>query len=1027
MPIPDPSRPAVRAMRAARTAVALILVAGGLAAAETIQLSSLDLSLAKQGWNTPKADRSVEGKPMIINGRKFEHGFGTHAVSNLVLDLKGGCERFTAEVGIDDEQNGTGTVEFVLIADDKVVWRSGVMGSGEGPQALDVPLAGVGQLVLHVTDGGDGTGNDHADWAEAKLVVSGAKPVTVAVPEGKVFAVPQPPLSAKTYMPKIPSGYTATIFAKPPEVSYPVSVSASGDGVVFVAVDKNGSLDKAPHRGQIMRLADSIGTGVADKVSAFVADVDSPRGIYYDGDTLYCLHPPTLTAYRDSTGSGVADSAVDIVTGVGYGLDKHPADHTSNGIRMAIDGWIYMAIGDFGIPAGKGSDGGSLVMRGGGVVRVRPDGSELEVYAHHTRNILDVSQDPYLNGFIYDNTNDGDGWNSRFTYVVGMADIGYPSLYLRFGSQLLPTLADFGGGAAVGALYIHEPGLPGADGDAQFICDWGTSHIYRIPLKADGAGFQQVERLDWARVDRVTDIDVDGNSRIYVSSWKGAVFTNAGPNVGAVIALQPIGTERARFPDVRHQADGELVQDLAARSAVCRQQAQHEILRRGRKPAFEAGLDELMKPASPLYVRIAALFTRAQLYGAAAHPALLAAAKDPTIEEWALRALADRKSQLASVPTEPFVTALTSPNPRVRVQALIGLARLGRRENARAIIPLAAVRPEWKDAQLIIPHTAVRALVELGDAEPVLAAVSPGSAPELIDGALWALKWMHDARSVEGLVSRLEGASPELARKLYDTLAHLYYCEGEWNREAWWTTRPEHQGPYFQRASWAGTPLIEAALRAALSAGGESAEVVKERIAFYKLKIDGAVPAVALKAQPQADAELLAKARAAAAKFEGKVIGNIPYDDVLTVAQAARGDAKLGEMLFTRQGCVACHTVAKEVAPKGPFLGEIAKQYSRAELIESIVKPNAKIAQGFATRWFELKDGSLAVGFIISEGAETIRLCGGGGVVSEIQTDQIVKRGEQKNSMMPEGLVANLKPEELGSLLAYFEALAAAK
>jgi putative heme-binding domain-containing protein len=1021
MPNPPPSRAAARAV------LAVLLLAGSLPAAETVSLSSLDLSLAKQGWSTPKADRSVEGKPMIINGRRFEHGFGTHAVSNLVLDLKGGCSRFTAQVGVDDEQNGTGTVEFVLFADDQVVWRSGVMGSGEGPLALDVPLTGVKQLVLHVTDGGDGTGNDHADWADAKLVVSGEKPVSVAIPAGKVFSVPPPPLSAKTYMSKTPAGYTATIFAKPPEVSYPVCVSASGDGVVFVSVDKNGSLDKSPHRGQIVRLVDSTGAGVADQAGAFVADVDSPRGIYYDGDTLYCLHPPTLTAYRDTKGVGVADSAVDIVTGVGYGLDKRPADHTSNGIRIAIDGWIYMAIGDFGIPAGKGSDGASLVMRGGGVVRVRPDGSELEVYAHHTRNILDVSQDPYLNGFIYDNTNDGDGWNSRFTYFVGLADIGYPSLYLRFANQLLPTLADFGGGAAVGALYLHEPGLPGADGDAQFICDWGTSHIYRIPLKADGAGFQQVERLDWARVDRVTDMDVDGNSRIYVSSWKGAVFTNAGPNVGAVICLQPVGTERARFPDLRHQGDAALVQGLASRSAVCRQQAQHEILRRGPRPAFAGGLDELMKPANPLYVRIAALFTRAQLYGPAAHPALLAAAKDPTIEEWALRALADRKSQLAGVPSEPFLAGLGSADPRVRVQALIGLARLGKRENARAIVPLAAVKPEWKDAQLIIPHTAVRALVELGDAEPVLAAVSPGAAPELVDGALWALKWMHDARSVEGLVSRLEGAPPELKRKLYDTLAHLYYTEGEWNREAWWTTRPEHQGPYFQRATWAGTPMIEAALRAALKAGGEAAEVVKERIAFYQLKIDGAVAAVPLKAQPQADAELLAKARAAAAKFEGKVIGNIPYEDVLAVAQAAKGEAKQGEMLFTRQGCVACHTVSKEVAPKGPFLGEIARQYSRADLIESIVKPNAKIAQGFATRWFTLKDGSTAVGFIISEGAETITLCGGGGVVSEIQTDQIVSRGEQKNSMMPEGLVANLTPEELSSLLAYFEALAAGK
>ena len=140
-------------------------------------------------------------------------------------------------------------------------------------------------------------------------------------------------------------------------------------------------------------------------------------------------------------------------------------------------------------------------------------------------------------------------------------------------------------------------------------------------------------------------------------------------------------------------------------------------------------------------------------------------------------------------------------------------------------------------------------------------------------------------------------------------------------------------------------------------------------------------------------------------------------------ALAAKGDPKLGKELFTRQACVACHTVAKDAPPKGPYLGEIAKQYQRAELIESIVKPNEKIAQGFTTRWFDLKDGQHLTGFVTSEGAESIELRNIVGQVMTISTAQIVKRGEDKNSMMPVGLVGNLKPEELASILAYFESL----
>jgi putative heme-binding domain-containing protein len=1006
-----------------------LVAAVSAAGAETVSLSSLDLSLAQQGWNKPQADKSVEGRPLTVNGKHFDKGFGTHSVSDLYIDLKGGSERFTAMVGLDDEQNGSGSVEFAVFGDDKLLWRSGLMLSKQGPKAVDVPLAGIKQLVLHVTDGGDGTGNDHADWCDASLVVGGAKPVAIPVPAGKTHDLPAPPASVQTYMTRGPKGYTATLFAKPPEVSYPVCIATGGTGELFVSVDANGSLDKAPHRGKIVRLIDSDGDGVADRADAFVPDVDSPRGIYFDGATLYCLHPPTITAYTDTDGDGKADKAVDLVTGIGYGLDKHPADHTSNGIREAIDGWLYLAIGDFGVPDAVGKDGQHLTHRGGGVLRVRPDGTELEVFAYHTRNIMDVSQDPLLDGFIYDNTNDGDGWNSRMSYAVGGADMGYPSLYQRFERQLLPTLHDFGGGSAVGTLYLHEPKLPEGDGDAQFICDWGTSWVYRLPLKADGAGWSLDSREEWARVERVTDMDVDGSQHLYLSSWKGAVFTNAGPNVGAIIQLTPEGGAGARFPDLKKAADADLVKDLASRSAVMRQQSQHEILRRGPKPAFKSGITELAQGgANPLYARVAAIFTLAQLYGAESHPTLIALAKDASVQEWALRALADRRTQLKDVPSEPFLAGLASANPRVRVQALIGLGRLGRPENAKAIVPLTAVGADAVGAALIIPHCATRALRALKAADACLEAITPGSSPEQLAGALWALKWIHEPRTVEGLVAKLAGATPELRKQIYDALAHLYYDEGEWNREAWWTTRPEHSGPYFQRAAWAGTPAAEAALKAAIAAGGELGGYVAERVAFYKLKIEGlALADAGRKPQAQNDAELLAKARAAQAKVEGKVIGNLKYEDVVPIAATAKGDAKLGEQLFARQGCIACHTVSKDVPQKGPYLGEIAKQYSRLELIESILKPNAKIAQGFATRWFDLKDGQHLEGFVTSEGAETITLRNIIGIVTEIRTDDIAKRGEGKNSMMPEGLANNLKPEELASLLAYFEALSAGK
>ncbi len=166
-------------------ALACLLAMTALPAAEEVQLSTLDLSLAQQGWGSPGIDRSVEGRRMRIGGIPFTHGFGTHAPGEVQLALAGGSARFTANVGVDDEQGatgGSGSVEFTISGDGKELWRSGVMRGGQPSKAVDVDLTGVHTLILAVGNGGDGNGGDHADWAEAAFQVTGNRPATIRRP-----------------------------------------------------------------------------------------------------------------------------------------------------------------------------------------------------------------------------------------------------------------------------------------------------------------------------------------------------------------------------------------------------------------------------------------------------------------------------------------------------------------------------------------------------------------------------------------------------------------------------------------------------------------------------------------------------------------------------------------------------------------------------------------------------------------------------------------------------------------------------
>ncbi len=157
-----------------------------------VNLSSLDLGGVTQGWGGVGKDKSVDGHPLSIGGKKFRQGVGTHAESRWVIDLKGNASRLTAQVGVDDEVGDLGSVVFDVIGDRKTLWTSGRMTGSDAAKSLDVDLTGVKKLILRVTDGGDNINYDHADWAEGIITYEGASPETYKYDEPAVILTPKP-------------------------------------------------------------------------------------------------------------------------------------------------------------------------------------------------------------------------------------------------------------------------------------------------------------------------------------------------------------------------------------------------------------------------------------------------------------------------------------------------------------------------------------------------------------------------------------------------------------------------------------------------------------------------------------------------------------------------------------------------------------------------------------------------------------------------------------------------------------------
>ncbi|MEU9588872.1 NPCBM/NEW2 domain-containing protein [Streptomyces sp. NPDC048193] len=143
--------------------------------AGTSGLGDLPWLSATNGWgpverNTSNGESAAgDGNPITVGGVAYDAGLGVHAASSVAYYTGRDCEKVTAEVGVDDEKGAKGTVAFQIWADGTQVASTGVLTNAMPAQPVTADVTGAEVVRLVVTDGGDGTDSDHADWAAARL------------------------------------------------------------------------------------------------------------------------------------------------------------------------------------------------------------------------------------------------------------------------------------------------------------------------------------------------------------------------------------------------------------------------------------------------------------------------------------------------------------------------------------------------------------------------------------------------------------------------------------------------------------------------------------------------------------------------------------------------------------------------------------------------------------------------------------------------------------------------------------------
>jgi len=288
--------------------------------------------------------------------------------------------------------------------------------------------------------------------------------------------------------------------------------------------------------GNIVRLRDTNGDGVADEKKIFAADFKNPRGLAWHDGMLYVSSRGQINTLRDTNGDGAADENKIILDKL-FSLD---IQHSNNGIAFGPDGKLYIAIG--------GPRVGQLELKEktywyegqtrddwqfAGVLVADADGKNPKLFARGLRN-------PYAIAFGVDGklfaTDNGDETipvpeGDELNLVEAGADYGYPYFFgipPAWSDTRAPLLPFLVHSAPTGVTVYDAQMFP-----AEFRGDVLVALYWR---GRPGASFRQVVRAfqdekDGKRIwkmrnfveglDRPVALTVGSDGALYIADMRG--------------------------------------------------------------------------------------------------------------------------------------------------------------------------------------------------------------------------------------------------------------------------------------------------------------------------------------------------------------------------------------------------------------------------------------------------------------------------------------------------------------------------
>jgi putative heme-binding domain-containing protein len=651
-------------------------------------------------------------------------------------------------------------------------------------------------------------------------------------------------------VPKVPDGFKCEIVLQAPDIEAPTALCVAPNGDVYFAedpMDMSGPSTKNLDKIWLLKGGDP-------KKKVLVADqMWAVMGLEVVRDKLYVVHAPHVTVFTLG-GDGTPTKREELFDDLGPPVAGVPSfnDHIPSGIRMGMDGWLYVSVGDKGIPkmARKEKDQGSvhvaegrwrhtkeghhISLEGGGVIRFRPDGSGLEVFASGTRNHLDVPLDEHDRIFVRDNTDDGDGWDTRFMYLPRGAFMGYPWAFKQRPQETLPMIHDFGGGAPCGGWVYCDDGLPETYRGRIFHCEWGQGKVWAVKVAPDGAGFKYVDQIAFMDPAGTGVKDfrpftlrptADGRG-FYVTDWGFSGWLQK-VKAGRIYKVTYVKDDVKPAPRGKGtDSVEELIKALNHPAHSERVRAQRELAAKGRE-----GVAALERRLTDSKVSDRAM------------PHVLWVLRERNSEKWLPLALAELGSRSEDVRIEAVRVLGTFQDANKKKAEEVAGALLKRvdedsslhvRMQAAIALATAKIPDRWSvsghlywslfghETDHVVLFSIIHTLKTTCNWDmdfPIGRAMARPDAVFLVHADVYNLASL---KYLTGIHARDE--HPDNRRRTVEIAARLYKDRRPY-AGTWWGTRPEQQKPPARVVEWEGTPLVRETILKAL--GDKHAEVRK--------------------------------------------------------------------------------------------------------------------------------------------------------------------------------------------------------